>query len=92
LSCIDTIRRLVREGRSEITIPHFLEEMLNDDLEFADVEAAVARGCVRRQFTDDPRGTRYEIVGPARDGRQVAVIVRVKATGVLLLITTYLVE
>ncbi|HEX8686452.1 MAG TPA: hypothetical protein VF654_08115 [Pyrinomonadaceae bacterium] len=48
--------------------------MANDDLVFADVEAAIAGGRVRRRFTRDPRGTRYEVVGPATDGRRAAVI------------------
>ncbi len=66
--------------------------MVNDDLIFADIEAAVANGRIRRRFTRDPRGTRYEITGPATDGRQVAVICRIKETGKLLYITTYVLE
>ena len=66
--------------------------MANDGLIFADIESVMFDGRIRRRFTRDPRGTRYEIVGPAIDGRQVAVICRIKATGKLLLITTYLVE
>jgi hypothetical protein len=89
---MDAIRRLMCEGDFEVAIPHFLEEMLNDDFEFADIETAIAGGRVRRRFADDPRGTRFEIVGPSRDGRQVAVVCRIKATGKLLLITTYLAD
>ncbi len=63
--------------------------MVNDDLTFADIEMAISQGRIRRRFTRDPRGRRYEIVGPATDGRQLAVI---KTTRKLLLITTYLVE
>ncbi|MBM4065386.1 MAG: DUF4258 domain-containing protein [Planctomycetes bacterium] len=63
--------------------------MFNDNLIFADVEMAIANGQIRRKFTRDPRGTRYEIVGPAIDGREIAVICRIKSTGKLLLITTY---
>jgi hypothetical protein len=47
---------------------------------------------VRRKFTDDPLGTRYEVVGEATDGRRVAVICRFKETGKLLLITTWVLE
>lgn len=50
---------------------------------------AIANGQIRRKFTRDPRGTRYEIVGTAMDGREIAVICRIKSTGKLLLITTY---
>jgi hypothetical protein len=66
--------------------------MANDELIFADVEAAVASGRIRRRFTRDPRGIRYEVVGPATDGRQIAIICRIKETGKLLFITTYALE
>ena len=89
---IDTIREKIRDQEYEFTFPHFFEEMATDDLMFADIERAISKGRIRRRFTRDPRGTRYEIVGPAIDGRQVAIICRIKGTGKLLLITTYLVE
>lgn len=92
MALIDAIREKVRNREYEFIIPHFFEEMANDDLTVADIEMAIARGRIRRRFTHDPRGTRYEIVGPANDGRRVAVICRVKSTGRLLFITTYLVE
>jgi len=40
-----------RDGDYEITIPHFLEEMANDNLTFDDVENAIAKGRVRKRFT-----------------------------------------
>jgi len=92
LAVIEDIREKVRNREYEFTLPHFFEEMVNDDLTFADIETAITNGRIRRRFTRDPRGTRYEIVGPATDGRHVAVICRIKATGRLLFITTYLVE
>ena len=92
MAVIDTIREKLREQEYEFTIPHFFEEMANDDLIFADMESAVAGGRVRRRFTRDPRGTRYEVVGPATDGRQVATICRIKETGRLLFITAYVLE
>jgi len=58
----------------------------------ADIEMAIGNGRIRRRFTRDPRGPRYEIVGPTTDGRRVGVICRLKATGKILLITTYLLE
>ncbi len=63
--------------------------MVEDNLAFADIEMAIANGRVRRKFMRDPRGTRYEVVGRAIDGREVAVVCRFKSTGKLLLITTY---
>ncbi len=41
---------------------------------------------------EDPRGTRYEVIGPATDMRDIGIICRIKSTGKLLLITTYELE
>ena len=92
MALIDRIRAGIRDQQYEFTIPHFFEEMANDELTFADISRAIAGGRIRRRFTGDPRGTRYEIVGQATDGRLIAVICRIKSTGKLLFITTYLVE
>jgi hypothetical protein len=82
----------VRDGDYEFAIPHFFEEMSNDDLLFADIERVIATGSIRRRFTRDPRGARYEIVGTTTDEREAAVICRTKETGKLLFITTYALE
>lgn len=63
--------------------------MANDDMTFDDIGNAIMNGAVNRDFKDDPRGTRYEIVGKTVDGRTVAVICRIKETGKLLFITTW---
>lgn len=92
MAAIDIIREKIRRQEYEFAIPHFFEEMANDNLIFADIEAAVANGRIRRRFTRDPRGTRYEVAGAATDGRQVATICRIKETGKLLFITAYVLE
>lgn len=92
MATIDKIREKVRTREYEFAIPHFFEEMIDDRLIFADIELAIARGRVRRRFTKDVRGSRYEVVGPATDGRDIAVICRVKKTGKLLFVTTYSLE
>lgn len=92
MATIDILRKKVRNREYEFTIPHFFEEMANDDLQLVDIEMVILNGKVRRRFTRDPRGTRYEVVGPSTDGRQVAIICRLKETGKLLFITTYLHE
>lgn len=89
---IAKIRQKLRDQDYEITIPHFYEEMAADELEFADIQHAIFAGHIGRKLTGDPRGTRYEVIGQSRDGRQVAVICRFKTTGKLLLITTFVVE
>lgn len=89
MTVIERIRKKIRDGDYEFTIPHFFEEMAEDNLALADIEMAIANGRVRRKFTRDPRGARYEVVGRATDGREVGVVCRFKSTGKLLLITTY---
>lgn len=89
MAIIHTIREKIRRQEYELTIPHFFEEMANDNLSFADIEMAIYKGRVNRRFTRDPKGTRYEIIGSATDGREIAIICRIKNTGKLLLITTY---
>ncbi|HYR77952.1 MAG TPA: DUF4258 domain-containing protein [Pyrinomonadaceae bacterium] len=66
--------------------------MANDDLLFVDIESVVATGSIRRRFTGDPRGARYEIVGTTTDEREAAVICRIKEIGKLLFITAYALE
>jgi hypothetical protein len=89
VATIHIIREKVAKQEYEFTIPHFFEEMADDDISFADIEIAIANGRIRRKFTRDPRGTRYEVVGSTEEGREIAIICRVKSTGKLLLITTY---
>lgn len=86
---IDKIRKKVINKEYEFTIPHFFEEMSADELEFADIRRAVATGKIRREFTRDLRGTRYEIVGKSVDGKEIGIICRIKNTGKLLFITVY---
>lgn len=92
MSVIHKIREKVLNEEYEFAIPHFFEEMADDDLIFPDIEMAIGQGRIRRKFTRDPRGPRYEVVGPATDGREIAVICRIKSTGRLLFITTYALE
>jgi hypothetical protein len=92
LAIIHKIREKVEKQEYEFTIPHFFEEMADDNLTFADIEMAIAKGQLRRKFTRDPRGSRYEVIGPTTGGREIGIICRIKSTGKLLLITTYALE
>lgn len=92
MSIIQKIREKVKKQEYEFSIPHFFEEMADDNLIFSDIEIAIARGQIKRKLTRDQRGTRYEVVGPAMDGREIAIICRIKSTGRLLFITTYAME
>lgn len=89
MHAIDKIRKKVIDKEYEFTIPHFFEEMAEDDLGFEDIKRAIETGRIGRKFTRDPRGTRYEIVGRSIDEREIGVICRIKGTGKLLFITVY---
>ena len=89
MQTIERIRKKFFDREYEFTVPHFFEEMVNDDLEFSDVENIIKTGTVKQKFTRDPRGTRYEIVGYSNDEREVAIICRIKSTGKLLFVTIY---
>ena len=92
MAIIHSIREKISKQEYEFTIPHFFEEMAEDNLTLTDIEKAISNGRINRKFTRDPRGTRYEVTGPATDGREIATICRIKSTGKLLLITTYALE
>lgn len=68
---------------------HAEEEMLDDELERVDIENAIIKGRIEKKLTEDIRGTRYRIEGPARDGRIIHVVCRFKEQGNLVLITAY---
>jgi len=85
---IEKIRQCVR-GQKYLISTHANEEMSDDELTALDVEQAILTGKIEKRFTRDPRGTRYEIVGRALDGRPVGVVCRMLGIGWLRIITVY---
>jgi len=71
---------------------HAEDEMFEDNLERADVEHAILHGQIEKRLKTDPRGTRYRLVGPARDGRPTVVVCRFHETHDLLIITVYAIK
>jgi len=63
---IERIRNSIRLGKYDMT-SHAAEEMAEDHLDISDVEQAILTGKVIRIEKDDPRGTRYVIVGTGTD-------------------------
>jgi hypothetical protein len=88
---IDKLRECIREQRYLISV-HANEEMSDDDLVSVDLENAILTGKVARKLTKDPRGTRYEVVGQACDGRPVAVVCRSIGADWLRIVTVYALE
>lgn len=68
---------------------HAEEEMLDDELERKDVENAILKGRIEKKLTEDIRGTRYRLEGPALDGRMIQVLCRFREDANLIVITVY---
>lgn len=85
---LKVIQEAIRKEQYRIST-HANEEMAKDDLLAIDVEQIILTGKIARRFTRDPRGTRYEVHGEKSDGRKAAVVCRVSASKVLLIITAY---
>ena len=85
---LEQIRRSIRD-RSYFLSSHAEDEMHADDLERADVEHAILHGTISRRFTDDLRGPRYRIAGPACNGQPICVVCRSRKADGLIIITVY---
>jgi len=68
---------------------HAEDKMLDDGLERSDIENAILKGRIEKKLTEDIRGTRYRIEGPAKDGRLIHTVCRFKEEGNLIIITVY---
>lgn len=88
MATIDKIREKIR-SRDYYLSSHAEDEMAEDGFERADVETAILRGTVEKKLTRDPRGTRYQVEGPACDGRLMQMLCRFKETGPLIIVTIY---
>ncbi|WP_216087497.1 DUF4258 domain-containing protein [Nostoc sp. PCC 7524] len=88
-SDIDRIREKIRLRQYDMSA-HAMEEMAEDMLTILDVEEAVLTGQVIRVEKDDPRGTKYIVVGTALDQQTpVGVVGRFASSGRYLIITVY---
>jgi len=88
MATIQRIRQKIID-RDYYLSSHAEDEILDDKLERDDIENAILRGRIEKRLTQDVRGTRYRIEGPAKDGRQIHVICRFKEDGNLVIITVY---
>jgi hypothetical protein len=85
---IQRIRQKVID-RAYYLSSHAEEEMLDDELERDDVENAILKGRVEKKLSEDIRGIRYRIEGPAKDERLIHVICRFREDTDLIIITVY---
>jgi hypothetical protein len=88
-SDIDRIKEKIRLRQYDMSA-HAMEEMAEDMLTILDVEEAVLTGQVIRVEKDDPRGTKYVVVGIALDQQTpIGVVGRFASNGRYLIITVY---
>jgi hypothetical protein len=85
---LDRMHQAVHGQRYRISA-HANEEMSDDELTAEDVESILLTGQVKRRFTRDPRGVRYEVQGQTLDGRSAYLVCRFLLSGILLIITAY---
>ncbi|NER25561.1 MAG: DUF4258 domain-containing protein [Symploca sp. SIO1C2] len=86
---IDRIREKILLRQYDMS-GHAMEEMAEDLLTILDVEEAILNGQVLRVEKDDPRGTKYIIIGTALDQETpVGVVGRFSSSGRYLIITVY---
>ena len=85
---IQRIRQKILD-RAYYLSAHAEVEMLYDRLERRDIENAILKGRIQRKLSEDIRGVRYRIEGPAEDGRSIHVMCRFKETAILIIITAY---
>ena len=79
----------MRVGAYDMTF-HAVEELAEDGLDIADLEAAILSSAIVKEQTDDPRGLRFTVHGTAADGETlVGVVGRFTETNRLLIITVY---
>lgn len=88
---LQRIRWAIREQRYRIS-SHANEEMADDLLASNDVEQIILTGLIAQRFTRDSRGRRYAILGATIDERSAYVVCRFLLSGVLLIITAYVVD
>ena len=88
---IEKLRECVRAERYLISV-HANEEMSNDDLILVDLENAILTGKIAKRLTNDERGTRYEVIGQACNGRPVAIVCRTISADWLRIVTVYALE
>ncbi len=88
---ITRIRDLVRSLNYVVSI-HAAEELEDDNLTILDLENIVLTGrIVERQKDRETREPKIVIRGRGLDGRETEAIVKVGLTGILYVITVYLV-
>ncbi len=93
MKIITRLRRKIEAGDYVFSDHTVFDKLDGLGLERADLLHAIAKGWVERRMTNDARGPRYCVIGPALDGQtHLEIPCRFDDTGVVVLITVYEVE
>jgi len=85
LGRISQIQAIVRSGLYYLT-EHADDEATADGFDIYDVEQGILAGKIRRAW---PKEGKYEVVGPALDGRRIGIVCRISQRGKIRVITVY---
>lgn len=88
---VKQIRQAVRNQKYRYSV-HALEEMDNDAIADADVVYAIMNGAVVVTLTEDPRGTRFVVRGPALDMERESRLCVASSPSTLRIITVYAIQ
>lgn len=91
MSGLTRIRKAIRERRVAFS-DHALEEMDDDSLTLSDIYQVLSHGRIHRTEIRDRRGVRYVIGDTLNKGESVEAVCRFLPSGVLLVITVYVVK
>ena len=88
---ITRIRTLIRTLRYVVSL-HAAEEMEDDEVTIIDLESIILAGrIIERQKEQETDETKIVIRGRTLDGRQAEAVVKVGLSGILYIITVYVV-
>jgi len=86
---LERTRYAILCGEYDLT-RHAIDEMAEDGLSISDIENAIATGEITKIESDDPRSSRYTIIGLAEDRkREVGIVGRFTETDIYLIVTVY---
>jgi len=88
MPALQRIRRKVSNGQF-IVGTHVFNKLEELGLTVEDVFLVVKYGEIVNELTDDPRGTRYVILGKATEGVSLGLVCRFLETGQIIFITCY---
>jgi hypothetical protein len=83
------IRYCIQSEKWEVTL-HADEEAQDDNVSISDIKHAIENGKIIKKSTNDPRGTRYKLLGETFDGRLLNIVLKFNSLNEVKLITVFI--